>query len=108
MKILTFSDSEIWDIFRLLASILHFGNIQLEAKEIATVDGCAIQNKGEVGKVATLLEVSLTCDLYLYFLRCAVHSSPQYFGEITNQSTNFKSSIFLFQVTKMCCVIQLR
>ena len=67
MKILTFSDSEIWDIFRLLASILHFGNIQLEAREIATVDGCAIRNNAEVGKVATLLEVSLTCDLCTFF-----------------------------------------
>ena len=34
-------------------------------------------------------------------LRRAVHSSHQFFGEVTNQVTNFKSPIFLFQVTKM-------
>ena len=41
-------------------------------------------------------------------LRRAVHSSHQFFGEVTNQVTNFKSPIFLFQVTKMCYIIQLR
>ena len=41
-------------------------------------------------------------------VRHAVHSRHQLFGEVTNQITNFKSPIFLFQVTKMCCVIQLR
>ena len=37
-----------------------------------------------------------------------VHFSHQFFGEVTNQVTNFKSPIFLFQVTKMCYIIQLR
>ena len=41
-------------------------------------------------------------------LRRAVHSSHQFFGEVTNQVTNFKSPIFMFQVTKMCYIIQLR
>ena len=36
-------------------------------------------------------------------VRRAVHSSHQFFDEVTNQIT-----IFLFQVTKMCCIIQLR
>ena len=40
-------------------------------------------------------------------LRRAVHSSHQFFGEVTNQITNFESPIFLFQVIKMCCMIQL-
>ena len=41
-------------------------------------------------------------------VRRAVHSSHQFFGEVTNQVTDFKSPIFLFQVTKMCYIIQLR
>ena len=41
-------------------------------------------------------------------LRRAVHSSHQFFGEVTNQVTNYKSPIFLFQVTKMCYIIQLQ
>ena len=40
-------------------------------------------------------------------LRCAVYSSHQFIGEVTNQVTNFKLLPFLFQVTKMCCIIQL-
>ena len=40
-------------------------------------------------------------------VRHAVHSSHQFFGEVTNQITNIKSPIFLFQVIKMCCMIQL-
>ena len=31
-----------------------------------------------------------------------------FLGEVTNQFTNYKSPIFLFQVTKMCCKIQMR
>ena len=41
------------------------------------------------------------------WLRRAVHSSHQFFGEVTNQITNFKSPILLFQVIKMRCMIQL-
>ena len=44
----------------------------------------------------------------LYDPRHVVHSSHQFFGEVTNQNTNFKSSVFLFQVTKMCYIIQLQ
>ena len=49
--------------------------------------------------------------LYVWYvtqIRRAVHSSHQYFDEVTNQITNFKSPIFLLQVTKMCCIIHLR
>ena len=38
----------------------------------------------------------------------AVHFSHQFFVEVTNQMTNYKSPIFLFQVTKMCCMIKLQ
>ena len=34
--------------------------------------------------------------------RGAVHSTHQFFDEVTNQITNIKSPFFLFQVTKMC------
>lgn len=32
MKILMFSDSEYWDISKLLAAILHLGNVEFEGK----------------------------------------------------------------------------
>ena len=37
-------------------------------------------------------------------VRRDVHSSHQFFSEVTNQVTNLKSPIFLFQVTKMCYI----
>ena len=68
-------------------------------------------------KVLLILpKIGCTCAVHLCFvgkvniymvLRRAVHSSHQFFGEVTNQITNFKSPIFLFQVIKMCCMIQL-
>ena len=33
-----------------------------------------------------------------YVVGRAIHSSHQLFGEVTNQVTNFKSPVFLFQV----------
>ena len=35
MKVLMFSDNNIWDIHRILASILHMGNIQFKAAVIS-------------------------------------------------------------------------
>lgn len=34
MKILNFTESNIWEISRLLAAILHLGNIKMEGKEL--------------------------------------------------------------------------
>lgn len=58
MKILTFTDSEIWDIFRLLGSILHFGNIEYRHRVIQTMDGCEFVSHEQTTKVAKLLGVS--------------------------------------------------
>ena len=43
-----------------------------------------------------------------HHFRHTVYSSHQFVCEVTNQITNFKSPLFLFQVTKMCCIIQLQ
>lgn len=34
MKVLMFSDSEVWEILKLLAAILHTGNIKFKGKVI--------------------------------------------------------------------------
>ena len=34
MKVLMFSDSEVWEILKLLASLLHMGNIRFKSKVI--------------------------------------------------------------------------
>ena len=60
-------------------------------------------------KISRISDTSwgLTNTLKWSSVRRAVHSSHQFFGEVTNQITNFKSPFFLFQVIKMCCMIQL-
>ena len=58
MKILTFTDSEIWDIMRLLAAILHFGNIEYEAIEASNLDATGFKSHVELGIISKLLEVS--------------------------------------------------
>lgn len=34
MKVLNFSDEEIWDVFKLLAVVLHLGNIKYKGSVI--------------------------------------------------------------------------
>ena len=59
MKILTFTDTEIWDIMRLLASILHFGNIDYEAIETSNLDATGFHSHLETGRISKLLEVGV-------------------------------------------------
>ena len=57
MKILTFTDTEVWDIMRLLAAILHFGNIDYEAIETSNLDATGFHSHLETGRISMLLEV---------------------------------------------------
>ena len=57
-KVLTFSDDEIWNIMKLLAAILHIGNIKYKATAINNLDATEITNKKVVDIVAQLLQFS--------------------------------------------------
>lgn len=59
MKVLCFSDQEIWEIFKLLAALLHTGNIQYKAIVVDNLDATEIPEKNYVERVASLLEVSV-------------------------------------------------
>ena len=56
-KVLTFTDEEIWNIMKLLASIIHIGNIKYKATAINNLDATEITNKKVVDIVANLLQV---------------------------------------------------
>jgi myosin-7 len=56
-KVLTFSDDEIWNIMKLLASIIHIGNIKYKATAINNLDATEITNIKVVDIVANLLQV---------------------------------------------------
>jgi myosin-7 len=57
-KVLTFSDDEIWNILKLLAAIMHIGNIKYKATAINNLDATEITNKKVVDMVAMLLQFS--------------------------------------------------
>eukprot|EP00057_Strongylocentrotus_purpuratus_P025453 XP_011679927.1 PREDICTED: myosin-VIIa [Strongylocentrotus purpuratus] len=58
MKVLNFTDDEIWDIFKLLASILHLGNIKYTAIEKSNLDATGFKDHSQTAKVAKLLAVN--------------------------------------------------
>lgn len=55
VKVLTFSDDEIWNILKLLAGILHVGNIKYKETAINNLDATEITNKNLVDMIANLL-----------------------------------------------------
>ncbi|KAJ0182072.1 hypothetical protein K1T71_002794 [Dendrolimus kikuchii] len=59
MKVLLFTESEIWDILKLLAAVLHCGNIKYEATVVDNLDATEIIEQANVRRVATLLGVPM-------------------------------------------------
>ncbi|XP_060754217.1 unconventional myosin-VIIa [Neoarius graeffei] len=60
LKVLTFSDRECWDIFKLLAAILHLGNVEFEAGMVNNMDSCEVLSSDHFTVAAKLLEVDTT------------------------------------------------
>uniref|UniRef100_A0A803Y673 Myosin VIIB n=1 Tax=Meleagris gallopavo TaxID=9103 RepID=A0A803Y673_MELGA len=57
MKILMFSDSEHWDISKLLATILHLGNVEFEAAVYDNLDCSDVMDSPHFSIATKLLEV---------------------------------------------------
>uniref|UniRef100_A0A8B9I3N2 Myosin VIIB n=1 Tax=Anser brachyrhynchus TaxID=132585 RepID=A0A8B9I3N2_9AVES len=57
MKILMFSDSEHWDISKLLAAILHLGNVEFEAAVYDNLDCSDVMDSPHFSTATKLLEV---------------------------------------------------
>lgn len=55
MKVLLFSDQEIWEIIKLLAALLHCGNIKYKATVVDNLDATEIPEHINVERVAGLL-----------------------------------------------------
>lgn len=58
MKVLLFTDDEMWHIFKLLSAILHLGNVKFEAKAESNLDASQVINIGMIEIAAEMLEVS--------------------------------------------------
>ncbi|KAF5273638.1 hypothetical protein FQR65_LT04638 [Abscondita terminalis] len=57
MKVLNFSESECWDIFQLLAAILHLGNVTIKEVTVKNLDTSQITDSALLTKIATLLGI---------------------------------------------------
>ncbi|GLG96071.1 Myosin-VIIa [Gryllus bimaculatus] len=58
MKVLLFSDEEIWEIIKLLATILHLGNVKYKATVTATVDASQVTDVKAAERIADFLGVA--------------------------------------------------
>ncbi|XP_061402016.1 myosin-VIIa [Musca vetustissima] len=59
MKVLLFTDQEIWEIIKLLAALLHCGNIKYKATVVDNLDATEIPEYINVERVAALLGLPL-------------------------------------------------
>lgn len=58
MKVLMFTDTENWEISKLLAAILHMGNLQYEARTFENLDACEVLFSPSLATAASHLEVN--------------------------------------------------
>uniref|UniRef100_A0A671UB27 Myosin VIIAa n=1 Tax=Sparus aurata TaxID=8175 RepID=A0A671UB27_SPAAU len=57
LQVLMFTDKENWEISKLLAAILHMGNLRYEARTYDNLDACEVVHSPHLTTAATLLEV---------------------------------------------------
>uniref|UniRef100_A0A8C3VGU1 Myosin VIIA n=1 Tax=Catagonus wagneri TaxID=51154 RepID=A0A8C3VGU1_9CETA len=58
MKVLMFTDTENWEISKLLAAILHLGNLQYKDRTFENLDACELLFSTSLATAASLLEVN--------------------------------------------------
>lgn len=57
MKVLSFTDDEMWEIFRLLGALLHLGNLKYKGIVVQNIDATEINDSTNASRIATLLGV---------------------------------------------------
>ncbi|KAJ6223846.1 hypothetical protein RDWZM_002391 [Blomia tropicalis] len=58
MKVLMFTDPEIWEILKILSSLLHLGNIKYRGTTVDNLDATEITNASSAGSASKLLDVN--------------------------------------------------
>ena len=69
MKVLMFTDQEIWDILKILAALLHMGNIKYKGKVIDNLDATDIPDQTNVERVAAILGKTFFREIDRCFLK---------------------------------------
>uniref|UniRef100_A0A096LUU3 Si:ch73-194h10.2 n=1 Tax=Poecilia formosa TaxID=48698 RepID=A0A096LUU3_POEFO len=57
LKILTFTETDSWEISKLLAAILHLGNVEFESIIMSNLEGCNVAKSSHFSMASQLLEV---------------------------------------------------
>ncbi|XP_054646683.1 unconventional myosin-VIIb [Dunckerocampus dactyliophorus] len=57
LKILMFTENDTWEICKLLAAILHFGNVSFEGTIVNNLEGCDVLASSHFDMASQLLEV---------------------------------------------------
>ena len=70
MKVLMMTDNEIWDILKILAALLHMGNIKYKGKVIDNLDATDIPDHSNVERVASILGVGKQSEKRSLFKNC--------------------------------------
>ena len=65
MKVLMFTDQEIWDILKILSALLHMGNIKYKGKVIDNLDATDIPDQTNVERVASILGMCIVARMVL-------------------------------------------
>ncbi|CRL00551.1 CLUMA_CG013811, isoform B [Clunio marinus] len=58
MKVLSFTDEEFDEVMKLLAAILHLGNLKYKATVVQNMDACEINDTINMSRIATMLGIS--------------------------------------------------
>nr|XP_046248311.1 unconventional myosin-VIIa [Scatophagus argus] len=58
LKILTFTDNDSWEISKLLAAILHLGNVNFESTIVNNLEACEMVTSSHFNMASQLLEVA--------------------------------------------------
>uniref|UniRef100_UPI0037E7D6D8 unconventional myosin-VIIb n=1 Tax=Semicossyphus pulcher TaxID=241346 RepID=UPI0037E7D6D8 len=58
LKILMFTENDSWEISKLLAAILHLGNVNFEATIVNNLEGCDVRKSSNFNMASQLMEVA--------------------------------------------------
>lgn len=64
MKVLAFSEWEMWQVFQLLAALLHLGNLKYKRTIVENIDATEVSDSGNASRVAHFLGIprSVLCE----------------------------------------------